>query len=130
MFAERLKEARAAQNASLVAFAEKLGIGKTTLQKYEAGEGNPTLETVRLIAQRLERSPGYLLGLYSEEDILSATLMFRMVELAVTLPEGCRLQVAGLAEDIAATLRQPRGRPKQQEDGPQDQPCPAEENED
>ena len=77
MLADRLKQKRALSHASLEEYSKELGISKSALQKYEAGTGNPTLATVQTIADHLHESPAQLLGMYSEEEMEAAGLMFR-----------------------------------------------------
>lgn len=80
MLADRLKQKRALSHASLEEYSKELGISKSALQKYEAGTGNPTLATVQTIADHLHESPAQLLGMYSEEEMEAAGLMFRTLE--------------------------------------------------
>lgn len=52
---------------SLLAYADYLGIGKTCLQAYLRGGGNPRLHTLTLIAEKLEISLGELL--FRDRDV-------------------------------------------------------------
>ncbi len=60
-FAATLKDEMKRRNMSLLAYADFLNVGKTTLQDYLRGDGNPRLNTLILIAGRLELSLGELL---------------------------------------------------------------------
>lgn len=94
MLADRLKQKRALSHASLEEYSKELGISKSALQKYEAGTGNPTLATVQTIADHLHESPAQLLGMYSEEEMEAAGLMFRTLEWSMG-PFGGEPQGAG-----------------------------------
>lgn len=94
MLADRLKQKRALSHASLEEYSKELGISKSALQKYEAGTGNPTLATVQTIADHLHESPAQLLGMYSEEEMEAAGLMFRTLEWSMGLSEGSRRELA------------------------------------
>ena len=98
MLADRLKQKRALSHASLEEYSKELGISKSALQKYEAGTGNPTLATVQTIADHLHESPAQLLGMYSEEEMEAAGLMFRTLEWSMGLsgePQGAGGAVPG-----------------------------------
>lgn len=95
MLADRLKQKRALSHASLEEYSKELGISKSALQKYEAGTGNPTLATVQTIADHLHESPAQLLGMYSEEEMEAAGLMFRTLEWSMGLSEGSRRGAGG-----------------------------------
>ena len=74
------------------------------LQKYEAGTGNPTLATVQTIADHLHESPAQLLGMYSEEEMEAAGLMFRTLEWSMGLSEGSRRELAVLFRELSRFL--------------------------
>lgn len=95
MLADRLKQKRALSHASLEEYSKELGISKSALQKYEAGTGNPTLATVQTIADHLHESPAQLLGMYSEEEMEAAGLMFRTLEWSRGEPQGAGGAVPG-----------------------------------
>lgn len=80
------------------------GISKSALQKYEAGTGNPTLATVQTIADHLHESPAQLLGMYSEEEMEAAGLMFRTLEWSMGLSEGSRRELAVLFRELSRFL--------------------------
>ena len=79
-------------------------ISKSALQKYEAGTGNPTLATVQTIADHLHESPAQLLGMYSEEEMEAAGLMFRTLEWSMGLSEGSRRELAVLFRELSRFL--------------------------
>ena len=72
--------------------------------KYEAGTGNPTLATVQTIADHLHESPAQLLGMYSEEEMEAAGLMFRTLEWSMGLSEGSRRELAVLFRELSRFL--------------------------
>ena len=45
----QLRQYRREQDITLVEFSSMLGIAKSSLQSYESGKGNPTLNTVEQI---------------------------------------------------------------------------------
>lgn len=90
--------------ASLEEYSKELGISKSALQKYEAGTGNPTLATVQTIADHLHESPAQLLGMYSEEEMEAAGLMFRTLEWSMGLSEGSRRELAVLFRELSRFL--------------------------
>ena len=98
MLADRLKQKRALSHASLEEYSKELGISKSALQKYEAGTGNPT------IADHLHESPAQLLGMYSEEEMEAAGLMFRTLEWSMGLSEGSRRELAVLFRELSRFL--------------------------
>lgn len=52
-FAQTLKSLRAQQGLSLSELARKAGVAKSSLSKLEAGEGNPSLETLWVLSSAL-----------------------------------------------------------------------------
>ena len=99
MLADRLKQKRALSHASLEEYSKELGISKSALQKYEAGTG-----TVQTIADHLHESPAQLLGMYSEEEMEAAGLMFRTLEWSMGLSEGSRRELAVLFRELSRFL--------------------------
>ena len=58
----RLKELRSAQNITLRAMAEILGMGQRNYQKYETGEIDPPLSKAIVLADFFNVSLDYLVG--------------------------------------------------------------------
>lgn len=58
----RLKELRIAQNITLRAMAEILGMGQRNYQKYETGEIDPPLSKAIVLADFFNVSLDYLVG--------------------------------------------------------------------
>lgn len=55
--ASALNAIKIAQGLSLTEFAEELEISRSHLQVYLKGEGNPTMNTIEHIAERLHVNP-------------------------------------------------------------------------
>ena len=63
LFAKRLKKARNARNISAKELAERLGINKSTIHRYETGELKGIKQpTIQAIAEYLNVDPDYLIG--------------------------------------------------------------------
>lgn len=58
----RIREARKAANMTQVELATKIGINRATLSKYESGIIEPSVAQLRLIAEALNVTVGYLTG--------------------------------------------------------------------
>lgn len=57
----QLRQYRREQDITLVEFSSMLGIAKSSLQSYESGTGNPTLNTVEQIGRKIHVDSGALL---------------------------------------------------------------------
>lgn len=68
----RFKEARLLKGFKLIDCAEKLGVGKPTLNAWERGAKNPTLENLEAMADLYDVSVDYLLGRIAP-DVNSST---------------------------------------------------------
>lgn len=73
--AATLNEEMKRRNLSIDKFATLLTIAKSSLQKYLKGEGNPSLETLELIAKKLDLSMGELLLRGQKFDSLGTTAL-------------------------------------------------------
>ena len=63
MFGERLRECRIEKGFTQNQLAEKLLIAQSTLGKYERGELQPNIETIKALCKILDVSSDYLLGI-------------------------------------------------------------------
>ena len=63
MFGERLRECRIEKEFTQNQLAEKLLITQSTLGKYERGELQPNIETIKALCKILDVSSDYLLGI-------------------------------------------------------------------
>ena len=61
-FSAQLKLLRAFHGETTAEFSSSIGIAKSSLQNFEAGEGNPTLDTISLIAQNLDVDEAVLIS--------------------------------------------------------------------
>ncbi len=60
---ERFKEKRLALGLSFQKLADKTGMSKATLQRYESGDiKNLPVDKLKILASALETTPGYLIG--------------------------------------------------------------------
>ena len=64
---ENLKKYKLEKDMTLEGFAEFLHISRSALQNYLAGEGNPGIDTLEHMADRLEISVYELIGAPREE---------------------------------------------------------------
>lgn len=62
VFASRLRSKRAEADLSQETLAEKAGVNKDTIVKYEGGARVPGSDTLVKLAEALGCSPDYLLG--------------------------------------------------------------------
>lgn len=70
MFAENLLELRKFHNMSQEELAEKVGVSRQTLSKYETGESLPDIEKCKLIAEIFGVTVDDLIN-YKKEDSMS-----------------------------------------------------------
>lgn len=68
MFSENLEELRKQHNLSQEELAEKIGVSRQTLSKYETGESVPDLEKSRALAEVLEVSLDDLVNYKKDEN--------------------------------------------------------------
>ncbi|PZD97741.1 transcriptional regulator [Paenibacillus sambharensis] len=73
MFAKRLKQLRKTRKFSMQEVADTVGVAKSTYAGYESGYRQPTLETIQLIAKKLNTSADYLLGLTDYPETMEPT---------------------------------------------------------
>ena len=62
------------KNLSIEACAEELGIARSSLQTYLAGEGNMRIDTLKLLANKLNISPAQLISNWSIEQTVQTHL--------------------------------------------------------
>jgi len=75
-FASNIRKKRRQLGYTVIGFAEKLGIGKSTLQDIECGRANPTFETLQIIADALDVSPIALISDNGKDrEIMMAMIM-------------------------------------------------------
>jgi transcriptional regulator with XRE-family HTH domain len=97
-FAERLKAARDLRRLSQGEVAAKANLPPTSISHFEAGARKPSFDNLRRLAQALEVTTDYLLGLADQPEMsISADPLYR---------HGKRLssQDRDLADDILKLL--------------------------
>ena len=62
MFSPRLKSARANAGLSQTALAKAVGLSQSYLAQLEGGDREPSMETVKSLANALGLAPGWLMG--------------------------------------------------------------------
>lgn len=71
-FSELLKECRKKQGVSQAELAARLGVTQQAVGKWESGKSSPDPSTVARIAELLNTTADYLLGLYRPVSNVSA----------------------------------------------------------
>ena len=74
VFSERLKEARTKKGLSQYYVSQELGIPRTTYANWEQGKAEPGIDMMRRLAEILEVSADYLLGLTDDPSPKSGKL--------------------------------------------------------
>ena len=67
MLGERIKESRLLKGMTQEELGAYLGVGKSTINKYEMGKIKVPSDNIEIIAKALGVSPSYLMG-WGEED--------------------------------------------------------------
>mgnify|MGYP004565568665 CR=1 FL=1 len=93
-FSELLKQCRKKQGVSQAELASKLGVTQQAVGKWESGKSSPDPTTVARIAELLNTTADYLLGLYRPQQ---GQVMLNGVE-AATLPDTARRPLVGYVE--------------------------------
>jgi transcriptional regulator with XRE-family HTH domain len=76
---KRIKERRIMQNLSYQDLADKTGISKSTLQRYETGFiKNLPIDKLEILANALNTTPGYLMGW--EKESTDSALEYRTIK--------------------------------------------------
>lgn len=68
-FGLRLRQLREARNLSRTAFAQKLGVSKETIYRYENNVQTPSLARTKQMAVILQTSMDYLVGFTDEPGL-------------------------------------------------------------
>jgi len=85
---ERLRDIRKDHGDTQESLGKKLGFATPTVSKWEQGETEPGLETLKQICRMYEVSADYLLGLTDDDPILAQK---RFEILSATSKEALRL---------------------------------------
>ena len=76
---KRIKERRITQNLSYQDLADKTGISKSTLQRYETGFiKNLSIDKLEILAYALDTTPGYLMGW--EKEYTDSSLEYKTIK--------------------------------------------------
>ncbi len=98
-----LGKIRAQKNQSVTNFSELLGIARSSLQMLLKGRGNPRLDTVEYIAEKLQVSPSVLLsGGDSREPTLALEYLLQTIESVSRLPMERQRQIAALLQELVS----------------------------
>lgn len=68
---ERIKKARELRNMTQSQLGEKLGVTGVTVMRYEKGQREPNIETIFNMAEKLNVSASYLLGVVDLDGFIS-----------------------------------------------------------
>lgn len=68
---ERIKKARELRNMTQSQLGEKLGVTGVTVMRYEKGQREPNIETIFNLAEKLNVSVSYLLGVVDLDGFIS-----------------------------------------------------------
>ena len=102
-FASNIKAKRTKLGYTVIGFADKLGIGKSTLQEIECGRANPTFETLQVIADALDISPIDLISApYTHKETVLIKAMEHLSEHYRGLSPADRL---ACAEHLTAAIK-------------------------
>lgn len=71
-FNDNLKEARLKRNLSQKEVADQIGVAKSTYSLYESGNREPSVQTIKKIADVLNVSADELLGLSEQPTTIAA----------------------------------------------------------
>lgn len=97
ILAQNLRMIYNLRRGSLEEFSDELGVGHTTIQNILREKGNPTLDTLELMASRLGVSPLQLISFqYPEPNVVHASLLLETVELFQTAPPERRREAVAL----------------------------------
>lgn len=70
MLSQRLRSTREAKGLTQHELSRRCHLGANQISRYETGTSDPTIHTLRVIADQLEVSTDYLLGLTDDPHVL------------------------------------------------------------
>ena len=76
-FGKRLAKIREDAGFTQSSLAREVGISQSAISQIEAGERNPSYETIRQIAEAMKLSPAYLVGAEVEGLTEAERILFR-----------------------------------------------------
>ena len=107
-FGNRLKMLREQCNIKQGQFADKIGITRQSMSNYESGKHCPDIEVLKKMADSLECSVDYLLGLTehstAEKKEEFHESLYRLDEILCTIPEPVRIAWIDLFTETARQI--------------------------
>ena len=82
---------------SIAEFSAELGISCSTLQEYLNAQGNPTIQMIEHIAQKLNLDPiAFMAGMFEPDQIKILLLLLESIQESSRLPQPLKHQIAEL----------------------------------
>lgn len=104
-FGEKMRMLRLQQKLTLEEVGERVGVGKSTVRKWESGQiANMRRDKIALVAKALNTTPSYLMGWDQDETELapkSEPEQEELIRLFVGLPADVQKQVLDLVRTLA-----------------------------
>lgn len=124
--AKRIAELRKQKKLSQIKFAEKFGVGRSTIAMWETGDREPDVETIQKLADFFDTSTDYLLGRIDEPhplgydpDKVEAIFAHRRDDYMQELSEADQKQIEKILKEIAHLVAQ-REKKKEDDDNGRD----------
>lgn len=80
MLGERIKESRLLKGMTQEELGAYLGVGKSTINKYEMGKIKVPSDNIEIIAKALSVSPSYLMGWEEKEESATDEELAALIE--------------------------------------------------
>ena len=80
--AERIKDARTAKHYTQKDLAELMNVKSTTISGWELGRNEPSIETLKKLANKLDVSFSYLAGVEKSSDDIATDDLDKMLDQA------------------------------------------------
>lgn len=95
--ANMIRTIKRSRGKSTVEFSEELEISPSTLQEYMKAKGNPTIQMIERLAEKMNIDPIALMsGKIDEEQYQIVVLMLDTIQAVSDLPQPKRLKFAEL----------------------------------
>ena len=96
---------RISRRQSIAEFSEELGVSRSFMQDLLNGNGNPRMDTIEHLADRLQMNPAALFSSsFSEGQFETALLLLQTLEVFSKLPEEERKHSAALFHELILIL--------------------------
>lgn len=101
--AQKIRELRLSQNMTLEEVAKKVGVGKSTVRKWETGMiANMRRDKILLVANALKTTPEYLMGWEDKKKPAEGDpLLAELTEMLTRLDENDLRHVLALVQSLA-----------------------------